>query len=194
MSRERLLEAHVDDRVLDADGDRRPEVTAVQLQRELEDVPGVTVNDLFGGTAGGAWAGAEGGADGAEDLDPDIIVSELGGRGEAGDPGTGSSLARELIEGGIGNLTGGRFGPLSSVTELDRGVGALDASHDLRFSQAVLPVGDPVYVYGAAERRTTEAGANQDRLKPVEDPATGQCIVPDRDEAGNTSQYTTRGR
>jgi len=193
MSRERLLEAHVDDRWLDADGDLRPEVTAVQLQRELEDVPGITVSDLFGGTTGGTWAGTEGGDDRAEDLDSDAIVSELGGRGEAGDLGTGSSLARELIEVGIGSLTGGRFGTVSSVTDLDRGVGALDASHDRRFCQAVLPVGDPVYVYGAAERRTTEAGANQDRLKLVEDPATGQFIVSDRDDAGITEQYTHHG-
>jgi hypothetical protein len=168
-------------------------VTAVQLQRELEDVPGVTVSDLFGGTTGGTGDGTGDGDDRADDLDPDAIVSELGGRGEAGDLGEGSSLARGLIEGGIGYLTGGRFGAGGSVTDLDRGVGALDASHDRRFSQAVLPVGDPVYVYGAAERRTVDAGANQERLKLVADPATGQFIVSDHEESGITSRYTNRG-
>jgi len=194
LSRERMLEEHVDAMLLDADGELRPEVTAVQLQQELEDVPGVTVEDFFGGTAGRTGDGGSGDADErADQPDPDAVVSELGGTGEAGDLGTGPSVARRLIDRGLGVATGGRLGISGSVTGLERDAGDLDGTHDRRFSQAVLPVGDPVYVYGAAEPRATETGANPDRLKLGEDPATGQFIVSDRDDAGITEQYTHHG-
>lgn len=193
-SRETVLQHHVDDTLLDEDGDIRPEVTAVQLQQELEDVPGVDASDLFGGTAGGT--GSERSTDRGEGLDEpdaDAIVAELGGTGEAGDHGTGSSVARRLIERGLGSVTGGRLGGGTGLVGTGRDVGSLDASGDRRFSQSVVPVGDPVYVYGAAHLRDAEAGTNGDRLKLGEDPATGEFAVSDHGEAAITSTSTTRG-
>lgn len=208
--REQIIEEHVDDTVLNDDGALREDVTAAQLQQAVEDTDEVDVSDFFVGmTGGGAGSPAEGltaddtgersaeastGPDGTDDVDPEAVIEELGGLGEVGDMGPGSSFARRVIATALGKSTGGRFGAAGGGwTALSGATGGPSKSFERRYTHEVLPVGEAVYVFGAAEPRPTVGGANEDLLKLGAEPETGQFIVSDRDERGIVEHYTNRG-
>lgn len=209
MDRQQVIEEHVDDSVLTDEGSLRQDVTAAQLRQAVdEDAENLDVSDFFVGTTGsGATPGEQAagrtgagvgpgesstGGDAAE-VDPEAIVDELGGLGEAGDLGTGASLGRRVIDAALGSATGpwgsagGEWSPLSGTT------GGADRSNRRRYTHEVLPVGEAVYVFGAADPRPTAGGANEEMLKLVAEPETGQFIVSDRDEQGIVDHYTNHG-
>lgn len=205
--RERILREHVDDAVLNDDGSLREDVTAAQLQQAVADTDAVDVSDFFAGRTGGPDTGtaaaSSGRASGAGsgpsdpdpvDVDPEAIVGELGGLGEVGDMGTGSSLARRAVGRTVGAATGGYWGSAGGDwNPLSGDAGEVDRSRRRRYTHEVLPVGEAVYVFGAAEPRPTAGGANEELLKLGEEPETGQFIVSDRSERGIQQHFTNRG-
>ena len=198
--REQALEQYVDDRILDEDGRLREDVTAAELQQAVDDdMADFGPSDLLGGMAtgdGSDGAGDDGGgpADGGEQERTEAIVQELGGTGEAGDMGTGTSLAGRLIGAALGAATDGRLGSSQGGGGgLFGSRGSASTSNKRRYSHEVLPVDEEVYVFGGAEPRPGATGSNEARLKLGSESETGQFIVSDRDESGIVKHYTRRG-
>jgi len=194
-ARERALEQHVDDRVLDEDGRLREDVTAAELQQAVDDTAEFGPSDLLGGMATGDGADGDDGSEPTDDEQrAEAIVRELGGTGEAGDMGTGASLASRLIDAALDAATGGRLGSSwGGSGRLFGTQGSPDSSNRRRYSHEVLPVDEDVYVFGGTEPRPEATGSNEDRLALGVDSGTGQFIVSDRDESGIVEQYTHRG-
>ena len=195
-ARQQALEQYVDDQVLDEEGRLREDVTAAELQQAIDDdMADFGPSDLLGGTA----PVDEEGADGSKPADEDeqraeAIVQELGGTGEAGSMGTGTSLAGGLIDTALGAATDGRLGSSGGGGGGLFGTGGSPStSNRRRYTHEVLPVGEEVYVFGGTELRPEAAGSNEERLKLGVDSGTGQFIVSDRDESGIAKHYTRRG-
>lgn len=61
-----------------------------------------------------------------------------------------------------------------------------------RYSQAILPINEEVYVFGGATQRPGATGGNADRLVIETDESTGRFIVSDKDEHGLVRYYNRR--
>lgn len=121
-----------------------------------------------------------------DDVDPDEVA---GAFREAGEPeptyGSGPiGRLRSILDRGRSvaeALSGGRSVPSKPSRSRRR-----------RFSHAVLPDDEEVYVFGAAEPREGATGSNVERLHIVEDAGTGRFIISDRDEGGLVKHYNRR--
>jgi hypothetical protein len=190
---ERMLEGAADEGVeAGADADAARERA---LEQHVDDTAEFGPSDLLGGMATGDGADGDDGAEPTDDEQrAEAIVRELGGTGEAGDMGTGASLARRLIDAALDAATGGRLGSSwGGGGRLFGTQGSPDSSNRRRYSHEVLPVDEDVYVFGGTEPRPEATGSNEDRLALGVDSGTGQFIVSDRDESGIVEQYTRRG-
>jgi hypothetical protein len=97
----------------------------------------------------------------------------------------------KLLTNPTGGLTG-QAGPADTMTMgQDTGLGTTDAPR--RYRQRVLPVDEPVYVYGGTRPPHEQEQGDGDSLVLTADPATGEFIVSNMGEAGIAKHYSRRG-
>jgi hypothetical protein len=179
-ARQQALEQYVDDQVLDEEGRLREDVTAAELQQAIDDdMADFGPSDLLGGTAPVDEAGADGSKPADEDEQrAEAIVQELGGTGEAGSMGTGTSLAGGLIDTALGAATDGRLG--SSVG----GAGACSA----RGARPVPRTGGatPTRSCRSARRSTSSAERSYGRRRPARTRSvSSSASTPGRDSSSS---------